>query len=239
MRLSSGISLAAQAGRVARAVETLLVRRRRSSATSLTPATLRTMPLARGRVRLVRQLVAGRGRADEREDAVGRSQQCQCRVTVRRACSDSSTASPSRICSAIAAASSETRSASTRGRSARAPDESASARARRIGLGLLGDEVLDREVGEQLHAVAAAPLGGGERAAGAVDEALDRAQRVAGAHRADRDGHGQQRLVVDRDRQRSDEAADLLGERCAASASSGTPGVSTMNASPSQRPSTS
>ena len=123
------------------------------------------------------------------------------------------TASPRRICSEIEAASSETRSASTCGRPARALDDSASARASRIALGLLGDEILDREVAEQLHAVAAAALGGGQRAVRAVDEALDRAQRVAGAHRADRDGHGQQRLVVDRHRQRADEPADLLGER--------------------------
>ena len=81
------------------------------------------------------------------------------------------------------------------------------------GLRLLGDEILDREIGEQLHAIAAPPLGGGERTQCAVDESLDRAQRVARAHRADRDRHGQQRLVVDRDRQRADEAADLLGER--------------------------
>ncbi len=79
-------------------------------------------------------------------------------------------------------------------------------------LGLLGDEILHRQVAEQLHAVASPALGRGERTTGAVDETLHGAQRVAGPHRADRDGHGQQDVVADRDGQRPDEPAELLGE---------------------------
>ncbi len=80
------------------------------------------------------------------------------------------------------------------------------------GLGLLGDQVLDREIAEQLHAVAPPALGRGERAVGAVDQALDRAQSTAGAHGADRHGHGQEPPAIHRDGQHPDEPADLVGE---------------------------
>ena len=79
-------------------------------------------------------------------------------------------------------------------------------------LGLLGDQVLDRQIAEQLHAIAPAALGGRERATRAVDQPLDRPQRIARAHCSDRDRHGEQGVVVERYRQRSDEPADLLGQ---------------------------
>ena len=81
-------------------------------------------------------------------------------------------------------------------------------------LGLLGHEVLDRQVGVQPHLVAAAALRRVERAVGGVGDGVDVAQHVRGAHRAD--GHRRRRAR----RSASRTTACAPARRAAGSASS-------------------
>ena len=94
----------------------------------------------------------------------------------------------------------------------------ASARREREGarqaqrLGLLGDEVFNREVAEQLGAVAASALRGVERAVCRIDDGLGRAQALARPSGTDRDRDRDRDVTGDGERDRADQAAHVLGD---------------------------